>query len=102
MTQAQTFKFDPNGQTSARPESWRVCKKWPMVTASFCSSSARENCQRGILHVGTQHVFGRVPASDTTEDNTIQQGVATQSVVAMDTTCNFSCGIQSADAFPLG
>merc|ERR1719220_371190 len=45
-----------------------------------CSSGARENCQRGFLHVGTQHVFGRVPASDTTEDNTIQQGVTTQSV----------------------
>merc|ERR1719210_1291218 len=57
--------------------------------------------QRGFLHVGTQHVLSSVPAGDAPEDNAIQQGIATQSVVAMDTSCNFSSGIEPTDAFPL-
>merc|ERR1719210_991148 len=58
--------------------------------------------QRGFLHVGTQHVLSSVPAGDAPEDNAIQQGIASQSVVAMDTSCNFSSGIEPADALPLG
>ena len=43
-----------------------------------------------------------VPASDAAEDHAIQQGVAPQAVVAVDTTCNLSSGIQSNAGLPLG